>query len=230
MPGGRVITVSEGVGRLFGGDVLLREVLYRLSRSMDDSEAVKPSEAIGPIEGTMDVGDMAEAVVLSGVEDLVLELDDLRRITIALTSTSGRFEVRGVAPGPGGLRDFARRYTAAWCSQDPRSVAEFFARAGSLQVNQSPAAQGREAIAAVAQGFMTAFPDLQVSMDDVTDEGNRAKYYWTLNGTNTGPGGTGRRVCISGVESWQLSPEGLILESIGRFDAANYQRQLDGAS
>lgn len=227
--GGRFITVSEGVGRLFGGDVLLRDVLYRLSRSMDDSDTVRPSEAVGPLEGTMDVGDMAEAVVLSGVEDLILELDDLRRLTISLTSTSGRFEVRGVGPDPGGVRDFARRYTAAWCGQDAKRVAAFFAPGGSLKVNDAPPARGREAIAAVAQGFMTAFPDLQVSMDDVTDEGNHAKYYWTLNGTNTGPGGTGRRVCISGIESWQLSPEGLILESLGRFDAANYQRQLGGA-
>ena len=227
--GSRFITVSEGVGRLFGGEVLLREVLYRLSRSMDDSDEVRPSEAVGPLEGTMDVGDMAEAVVLSGVEDLILELDDLRRLTISLTSTSGRFELRGVGPGPGGLRDFARRYTAAWCGQDPKRVAAFFAPAGSLKVNDAPPAMGREAIAAVAQGFMTAFPDLQVSMDDVTDEGNRAKYYWTLNGKNTGPGGTGRHVCISGIESWQLSPEGLILASFGQFDAADYQRQLAGA-
>ena len=95
----RVITVSEGVGQLFGGELLLREVLYRLYRSVDDSGMVRPSEAIGPLEGTMDVGDMAEAVVLSGVEDLVLQLDDGRRITIALTSTSGRFQVRGVGPG-----------------------------------------------------------------------------------------------------------------------------------
>jgi predicted ester cyclase len=222
------ITVSEGVGRLFGGDVLLREVLYRLFRSIDDSDTVRPSEAIGPLEGTMDVGDMAEAVVLSGVEDLVLELDDLSRVTIDLTSTSGRFEVRGVGPGPGGLREFARRYTAAWCSQDQKRVAGFFAPEGSLKVNAAAPAQGRDAIAEVAHGFMTAFPDLRVSMDDVTDEGNRAKYYWTLDGTNTGPGGTGRRVRISGHESWQLSPEGLIQESVGQFDAADYQRQLDG--
>lgn len=228
--GSRVITVSEGVGRLFGGEVLLREVLYRLSRTVDDGDTVRPSEAIGPLEGTMDVADMAEAVVLSGVEDLVLELDDLRRITIDLTSTSGRFEVRGVGPGPGGLRDFARRYTAAWCSQDPRSVAAFFAAVGLLKVNDGPPARGRDAIASVARSFMTAFPDLRVSMDDLTDEGNRARYHWTLIGTHTGPGGAGRRVQISGVESWQLSPEGLILESLGRFDAADYQRQLGGPS
>ena len=147
-----IITVSEGVGRLFGGDVLLREVLYRLTRSMDDSEMVRPSEAVGPLEGTMDVGDMAEAVVLSGVEDLVLQLDDLRRLTIVLTSTSGRFQVRGVGPGPDGLNDFARRYTAAWCSQDPKSVAGFFAPTGSLRVNDAAPARAARPSRAAPRG------------------------------------------------------------------------------
>lgn len=226
--GRRVITVSEGVGRLFGGDVLLRDVSYRLSRSVDEGDAVGPPEVSGSIEGTMDVGDVAEAVVLSGVEDLVLELDDLRRIAIALTSSSGGFELRGVGPGPDGLRDFARRYTAAWCSHDPKRVAAFFATRGSLKVNDGSPARGRDAIAAVADGFMSAFPDLQVSMDDLADDGDRARYYWTLTGSNTGPGGTGRRVRVSGSESWLLSPEGLIQESLGTFDAADYQRQLGG--
>jgi hypothetical protein len=51
-----------------------------------------------------------------------------------------------------------------------------------------------------------------------------------LTGTNTGPGGTGRHVSVSGSESWHLSPEGLILESLGQFDAASYRRQLDGSA
>ena len=33
------------------------------------------------------------------------------------------------------LQDFAARYTAAWCSQDPASVASFFAPRGSLTIN-----------------------------------------------------------------------------------------------
>jgi hypothetical protein len=33
------------------------------------------------------------------------------------------------------LRDFAARYIAAWCSQDPASVAAFYAVEGSLTIN-----------------------------------------------------------------------------------------------
>jgi len=224
----RVITVSEGVAKLYGGSVLLREVLFRLTRTVDDTALVRPSEATGPLEGAMDVGDMAEAVVLAGVEDLALQFDDGRRVAIALSSTGGRFAVRGVGPEPDGLRDFASRYTQAWCSQDPVRVASFFASDGSLSVNDGQRAVGRAAIASVAQGFMTAFPDLQVLMDEAVDLGERALYRWTLIGTNTGPGGTGRPVRISGYEEWRLSADGLIAESQGHFDAADYDRQLAG--
>ena len=126
------------------------------------------------------------------------------------------------------LRDFATRYTAAWCSEDPARVASFFSPDGSLKVNDSAPAVGRAAIADVARSFMTALPDMQVLMDDVSGGGRTAIYRWTLVGTNTGPGGTGRAVRVSGFEEWQLDAEGLIAESLGHFDAAEYQRQLEG--
>lgn len=129
-------------------------------------------------------------------------------------------------PEPDQLRDFAVRYTAAWCSQDPASVAASYSPEGSLSVNGAPAV-GRSAIAAVAQGFMTSFPDMQLLMDDIVMQGSRAIYHWTLIGTNTGPGGTGHQVRISGFEVWKFGDDGLIAESQGHFDSAAYQRQLE---
>ena len=125
------------------------------------------------------------------------------------------------------LRDLAKRYTAAWCSQDPASVAAFYSPQGSLRVNSAAPAVGRVAIREVAQGFMTAFPDMKVRMDDVAVQGDHAVYHWTLAGTNTGPGGTGQRVRISGFEVWEIGVDGLIAESQGHFDEAAYQRQLE---
>jgi hypothetical protein len=124
------------------------------------------------------------------------------------------------------LNDFAARYTAAWCSQNAASVASFFADQGSLKINDDDPAVGRPAITAAAQGFMTAFPDLLVRMDRLAVNGTRVNYHWTLTGTNSGPGGTGRSVRISGFEDWRFDSDGLIAESRGRFDAADYQRQL----
>ncbi|MDH4032066.1 MAG: ester cyclase, partial [Chromatiales bacterium] len=74
------------------------------------------------------------------------------------------------------LRDFAGRYTKAWCSQNATSVAAFFSEAGSLRVNDGEPAVGRDAITAIAQGFMTAFPDLEVLMDDVEEHPDRTVY------------------------------------------------------
>jgi hypothetical protein len=125
------------------------------------------------------------------------------------------------------LRDFATRYTAAWCSQNPASVAAFFSQDGSLRVNDDPPAVGRDAVTQVAQSFMAAFPDLSVVMDDLLLRGDEAEYHWTLTGTNTGPGGTGRKVRISGSEKWRMGRDGLIGSSQGYFDAAEYRRQLE---
>jgi hypothetical protein len=124
------------------------------------------------------------------------------------------------------LNDFAASYTAAWCSQSAARVASFFAEKGSLTINGGDPAVGRRAIAGAAQGFMTAFPDLVIHKDGVYIAGTEITYHWTLTGTNTGPGGTGRFVRVSGFERWRFGPDGLIVESKGYFDTADYQRQL----
>ncbi len=74
---------------------------------------------------------------------------------------------------------------------------------------------------------MTAFPDMKLFMDGLSEQGDRFVYRWTLAGTNTGPGGTGKRVRISGFEEWRIGADGLIAESQGYFDSAEYQRQLE---
>ena len=127
---------------------------------------------------------------------------------------------------PTRLNQFATRYTAAWCSQDAASVASFFAEDGSLKINDGIPSVGRAAIAGAAQAFMTAFPDMVVTMGRLDVGRNRITYHWTLTGTNTGPGGTGRAVRISGYEAWRIGADGLIAESKGHFDEAEYHRQL----
>ena len=124
------------------------------------------------------------------------------------------------------LDEFVQRYAKAWCSQNPESVAAFFAERGSISINNGPPAVGCVAIAKEAQAFMTTFPDMVVTFDKLEPRGDRTEFHWTLTGTNTGPGGTGNRVRISGYELWKFGPDGLIAESKGHFDAAEYERQL----
>ncbi len=121
---------------------------------------------------------------------------------------------------------FGDRYAKAWSSQEPDHVAAFFSPKGSLKVNDSEPAIGKEAIAKFAEGFMKAFPDMIVTKDSMRLTGYGVEFHWTLTGTNTGPKGTGKKVKINGFESWQMSNEGLIQVSIGNYDAKEYNRQL----
>lgn len=123
--------------------------------------------------------------------------------------------------------DFATRYTAAWCSQDAGRVAAFFDPDGSLTINGGEPAVGQAAIAESAQGFMTAFPDLVVRMDTLEETPGGLIDRWTLEGTNSGPGGSGKRVRISGFEEWRLAEDERVARSLGHFDQREYQRQVE---
>jgi predicted ester cyclase len=122
------------------------------------------------------------------------------------------------------LTKFVKRYAEAWCSQDPEKVAAFYARNGTISVNDEPPVS----IAEVARGFMRDFPDMVVTFDKLENVPTGTEFHWTFTGTNTGPGGTGNPVRISGYELWKTDRDGLISESKGHFDAAEYERQLHG--
>ena len=121
----------------------------------------------------------------------------------------------------------AADYGAAWSSGDPDHVASFFAEDGSLSINNGEPSVGRRAIAEDVQGFMTAFPDISVSFDALLPTEIGTEFHWTLTGTNSGPGGKGNRVQISGYELWRVGADGLIADSKGHFDAEEYARQLE---
>ena len=117
------------------------------------------------------------------------------------------------------LNQFAERYSTAWSSNDPESVASFFAENATISVNGGPPAP----IVEVARGFMADFPNMTVSCDKVEPRDDGVAFHWTLTGTYTA---TGNRVRISGYELWKINNDGLIAESRGHFDAAEYARQL----
>jgi 2-keto-4-pentenoate hydratase/nuclear transport factor 2 (NTF2) superfamily protein len=143
---------------------------------------------------------------------------------IIITTTIGAC---GGGMTPEEINDHATRYTAAWNSGDPATVSMFFSENGSLKVNDAEPAVGRNAITEVANGFMTAFPDMELQMSElkVTDEG--IQYHWRYLGTNSGPGGTGASVDFSGYEEWTFGEDKLVAQSLGHFDEDEYQAQLN---
>lgn len=95
-----------------------------------------------------------------------------------------------------------------------------------MQVNVGEPAVGRDAITEVVKGFMTAFPDWEIRMNDIEFLSQQVHYHWTLIGTNIGPGGTGNAVRITGYEEWKMGVDGKIAASLGHFDDEEYRCQL----
>src|SRR3954471_8981465 len=98
------------------------------------------------------------------------------------------------------VRDFARTYIEAWCNHDPAGVADHYTPGGTIAINGGEPTE----ITEVARSFMSAFPDIQVFVDDVLFKEGAVELHWTFTGTNTGPGGTGKSVRISGFEAWRF--------------------------
>jgi uncharacterized protein (TIGR02246 family) len=122
----------------------------------------------------------------------------------------------------GQARDFADRYTAAWCSDDPAQVAQHYAPDGSLTINDGTPAVGPAEITAAAKAFMDAFPDLTVLFDDLREGPSGWAYHWTLDGTHAQ---TRNHVRVSGYELWDLGAA-VIQSSRGYYDQDEYDRQV----
>ena len=117
------------------------------------------------------------------------------------------------------IGELARSYTEAWCSHDPARVAAHYAAGGTIAINGGEAAR----IAEVAEAFIAAFPDIEVSMDDLVVRDDVVEYRWTFTGTSAE---TGKWVRIPGYEEWTIGADGKIAASRGNYDQAEYERQL----
>jgi uncharacterized protein (TIGR02246 family) len=129
---------------------------------------------------------------------------------------------------PAAIRKMAEGYTQAWCSRSGEAVAAFFAEDATSVINAGPPIIGRPAIAEAMGAFFVDFPDLVLRMDDLRSGGKQAIFLWTLEGTNSGPGGTGNVVSIVGWQNWRLDDDGLIVAADGGYDAEDYERQIRG--
>jgi predicted ester cyclase len=121
------------------------------------------------------------------------------------------------------IEELARSYTDAWCSHEPARVAAHYVPGGTIAINGGEPAGIEE----VADSFMAAFPDIQVCTDDLVLKGDQVEYHWTFTGTSAE---TGKHVRIAGFEEWTVGADGLIAESLGHYDQAEYDRQLQHGS
>jgi steroid delta-isomerase-like uncharacterized protein len=77
--------------------------------------------------------------------------------------------------------------------------------------------------------YRTAFPDLRMTIEDMTAEGDRVAVRWTARGTNTGEmmgmPATGKHATVTGMFLNRLAG-GKIAEGWGNFDALGMLQQL----
>jgi steroid delta-isomerase-like uncharacterized protein len=79
--------------------------------------------------------------------------------------------------------------------------------------------------------FRDAFPDVQVTIDELVADGDRAAIATTMTGTHTGElmgvPPTGRRVSVTGIDVVRVE-DGRIVEHRGLTDTVGLMRQLAG--
>jgi hypothetical protein len=144
----------------------------------------------------------------------------LRNLAGGCVRTPGRREL--VSLDQGQVRDFARTYTEAWCSHDPARVADHFTLGGTIAINGG--AHGDHGGCALVQDRVPGHTEF---MDDVLLKEEAVEYHWTFTGTSTSRYRQVPWVQISGFEEWRFGDDGLVAESQGHYDQAEYDQQLE---
>jgi steroid delta-isomerase-like uncharacterized protein len=91
---------------------------------------------------------------------------------------------------------------------------------------------GREGAKAQIQVFRTAFPDLNMTIDDIIESGDEVAVRWTARGTHRGDlmglAPTGVQVTTTGI-SIDRFEDGKVVESWSNWDTLGLMRQLGAA-
>lgn len=89
---------------------------------------------------------------------------------------------------------------------------------------------GRAGLKLFVSGYLAAFPDGFNTVDGHIGDDNHSVMRLTFAGTHTGPlmsiSPTGKRVAISGMEMWRLTPDAKLAEGWAVFDLLGLMQQL----
>ena len=112
----------------------------------------------------------------------------------------------------------AEDLNAAWNAHDPEKVASFYTEDGVREelIVTHARLVGREAIAAQVQMYLTAMPDLALSIRKISSGKDVITFEWMVNATHRGDAEgwptKGEAVAFPGVSVFDLSEAGLITE------------------
>ena len=126
-------------------------------------------------------------------------------------------------------------------SRSPAETVEAYARAlnvhdaGALPALVHPDVAGHEQTGDVAgfdafraniEGWLSAYPDMRLTTDDLFEQGDRAAWRWTLRGTHAP---TGRPVVVAGIIVFRIE-RGRIAEYWGHYDRLGLLEQQGNGS
>jgi steroid delta-isomerase-like uncharacterized protein len=123
-----------------------------------------------------------------------------------------------------------RLYLELWNHRKLGLAEDLFAPSHALSdPNLSGAAVGPEAYKRQVTRFLTGFPDLRFTIDDMVCEDDKVVVSWIISGTHQGEFmgilATGKKVSVSGITIIALS-HGKILDSNVIYDALGLAKQL----
>ncbi len=119
--------------------------------------------------------------------------------------------------------EMAQAYADAWSSGDADAVVSFYREDGAITINRGDPIAGRAALLEMVGGFQGDFPDLHLTVEHLRIAGDHVMFGWLLEGTHVE---TGKSVSVPGWEEWDLDENGKVKTSLGWFDAAEYDRQV----
>ena len=130
--------------------------------------------------------------------------------------------------------DLPRRWAEAWSAHDPEALAALFTDDCVYEdVTFGAESPGLDGVTEWAEGFLAAFPDLDVEPISTSGSDRRAVLEWRMGGTHhgrlAGMEPTGRRFEVRGVTVFLFEGD-RIARCSDYWDMARVQRQLGYAA
>ena len=140
-------------------------------------------------------------------------------------SFKGRFEMSTEQN-----KSIVRRWIEeGWNKHNPAVVDQFYSASYVQHDAGQPPLQGREGLKQYVGVFLTAFPDLRFTIDDLIAEGDKVAWRFTSTATHTGSfmsiPPTGKHSAVTGSVVFHLA-DSQIAEGWVNFDAMGLMQQL----
>jgi steroid delta-isomerase-like uncharacterized protein len=126
-----------------------------------------------------------------------------------------------------------RWFDRVWNQRDERMVHELMAKDCIAHGLGPDPLVGPEGFMPFYRAFVSAMPDLRISIEDLLEEDDRVVARWTATGTLTGEGlgvkPTGRRASMAGMTIGRIA-NGQLVEGWNTFDMLDMHQQLGTVS